>query len=126
MPRNAQGQHYAANAREGRAYLPQVSPVESIAPSGARSTRSSTTTCPSRPRTSSRPSRAAERLRVPRDGSRHGNRERNLPRGNYEEYTVSTTGRGDTAHRVMHRTDTNQFYYSGFHYSDFSLVKNIP
>ena len=62
-----------------------------------------------------------------RDGSRHGNRENNLPSGGtYKEYTVSTTGRGDAAHRVVHRTDTGEFYYTGFHYADFSLVKNIP
>ena len=30
------------------------------------------------------------------------------------------------AHRVVHRTDTGEFYYTGFHYADFRLVKDIP
>lgn len=127
MPRNSQGQHYAANAREGNAYLPQVSPVEQFGPSGAPIYSVEYNNLPIEAKNIIKALKGGGSVSAfRRDGSTHGNRERNLPRGTYEEYTVSTTGRGDTAHRVLHRTDTGEFYYTGFHYSDFSLVKNIP
>ena len=128
MPRNAQGQHFAANAREGNAYLPQVSPIESFGPSGGAIYSVEYNNLPIEAKNIIRTLNSGGSVSAyRRDGSTHGNRERNLPTGGtYEEYTVSTTGRGDAAHRVVHRTDTGEFYYTGFHYADFSLVKNIP
>ena len=128
MPRNAQGQHYAANAREGNAYLPQVSYVEQFAPSGAPIYTVEYNNLPQEARSIITDLKKGHGVSVyGRDGSRHGNRENNLPSGGtYKEYTVSTTGKSSAAHRVVHRTDTGDFYYTGFHYADFNLVKNIP
>lgn len=128
MPRNAQGQHYAANAREGNAYLPQVSPVAAIRPNGTPIYSVEYNNLPIEAKNIIKTLKGGGTVAsFDRDGSRHGNYEHNLPnKGSYREYTVSTTGKSSAAHRVLHRTDTNEFYYTGFHYSDFSLVKNIP
>ena len=136
MPRNAQGQHYAATVEEGLLYLPTVSIVIEFSESGHPIYSVCFAWLHLNAQLIISKLKKGEQVRnYPRDGSEHQNREVRFPKaGTYKEYTVETTNpildskgkRITSAHRVVHRVDTNEFYYTGFHYTDPHKVVDVP
>ena len=125
--------NYAATKEEGQLYLPQVSFVSEVSEGGAPIY----TVCYKNLHTDAqsiiRRLKKGERVaRYHQDGSTHQNREKRFPTGGtYKEYRIEPRGNvpGKTtasAHRIVHRTDTNVFYYTGFHYADPHKVTDIP
>ena len=136
MPRNAQGQHYASTEEEGQLYLPQVSYVCDFSEGGTAIYSVSFRNLHPNAQAIILKLKKGEVVSVyKRDGSTHNNVDVHYPaKGTYKEYTVETTSpildakgkKITSAHRVIHRTDTNEFFYTGFHYRDPNKALDIP
>jgi guanyl-specific ribonuclease Sa len=136
MPRNASGQHYASTTEEGNLYLPQVSFVCDFSEGGAPIYSVMFQNLHPNAQDIIRRLKKGEKVGIyKRDGSTHQNKDLHYPsKGTYTEYTVETNqpildakGKKITsAHRVIHRTDTNEFFYTGFHYADPHKVMDVP
>jgi guanyl-specific ribonuclease Sa len=137
MPRDPKTKaHYAETEEEGQLYLPQVSFVCDFSEGGAAIYSVSFRNLHTNAQDIILKLKKGETVsRYGRDGSDHQNRDIHYPSGGtYKEYTVETTNpildakgkRITSAHRIIHRTDTNEFFYTGFHYADPHKVMDVP
>ena len=138
MPRNAAGTHYASTPEEGSLYLPQVSYVIDTTETGVAIYSVCFMNLHEDAKTVVLKLKKGETVRkYPQDGTEHKNREGNYPKapaGAYKEYRVEprtpirdAKGKIITgSFRILHRTDTNEFYYTGFHYKQPHKVVDIP
>jgi guanyl-specific ribonuclease Sa len=137
MPRDASGTHYASTQEEGSLYLPQVSYVVETTEKGVAIYSVCFMNLHEDAKAIILKLKKGETVRnYPQDGTVHRNREGNYPKAAkpYYEYRVEPktrirekSGKVITgSFRILHRTDTNEFYYTGFHYKHPHKVVDIP